>query len=429
MSAPNTVVAKDKMRGTPASGFDPETLRADFPILSRKVNGHPLVYLDNAATTQKPQAVIDALSGYYSTHNANVHRGIHTLAEEATAAYEATRDEVARWVGGVKREQIVFTRGATESINLVASSWGEKNLHKGDGILLTQMEHHANLVPWLQVARKTGAEIAYIPITPEGLLDLGVLDSLLADGRVRLVALTHVSNVLGTVNPVAEIVGKARKHGAVTLVDGAQAVPHQDVDIPEIGADFYVFSAHKMLGPTGVGVLYGRERLLDEMEPYQTGGEMIRLVTYEEATWDDLPHKFEAGTPNIAGVAAFAAALRYLRALGMDAVRAHERKLTAKLLAELDTLPWVTVFGPKNPDVHAGVVSFEVEGVHPHDLAQFLDSVGVAIRAGHHCAQPLTRLLGRTATARASIYIYNTTEDIERLVEAVQQAKQYFSGS
>ncbi|MFH0882691.1 MAG: cysteine desulfurase [bacterium] len=417
------------MRGTRLPAYDLQAVRADFPILSRRINGEPLVYLDNAATTQKPQAVIDALSDYYSSHNANVHRGIHTLAEEATASYEATRDLVAKWVGDVKREEIVFTSGATESINLVASSWGERNLKVGDRVLLTRMEHHANLVPWLQVAQKTGAEVVYIPIMGDGLLDIEAAEKILSDGRVRLVALTHVSNVLGTINPVAEMVSLAKNHGAVTLVDGAQAVPHQAVNIPEIGADFYAFSAHKMLGPTGVGVLYGREDILGGMEPYQTGGEMIRLVTYEKATWADLPHRFEAGTPNIAGVIAFAKAIEYLKSLGMAAIRDHERELTSNLLSAFDALPWLMVFGPRELSERAGVVSFEVEGVHPHDLAQFLDSKGIAVRAGHHCAQPLTKLLGRTSTTRASVYLYNTADEIDQVVEAVREARRYFVGN
>ena len=429
MGAPEAVVNKEVLRGNGNTFRDLESVRADFPILTRQIGGNPLIYLDNAATTQKPQSVIDALTNYYSNHNANVHRGIHTLAEEATSAYEATRDLVAKWVGGVKREEIIFTRGTTESINLVAATWGEQNLKPGDRIMLTQMEHHANLVPWQQIAKKTGAEVVLIPITEDGTLDLHAAEILLADGRVKIAAFAHVSNVLGTINPVAELVARARKQGAVTLVDGAQAVPHQRVNIPAIGADFYAFSAHKMLGPTGVGVLYGREELLKGMNPYQTGGEMIGLVTYEKSTWADLPHKFEAGTPNIAGVVAFAEALKYLNTIGMDVVREHERELTQRLLENLSELPWMTVYGPRDMSVRAGVASFTVDSVHPHDLAQYLDSRGIAVRAGHHCAQPLTKLLGCSSTTRASVYLYNSIDEVDRFVSALREAREYFVGN
>lgn len=409
------------------SGVQPERLRGDFPILSREVHGKPLVYLDNAATTQKPRQVIEAESEYYTRLNANVHRGIHTLAEEATAAYEATRDIAAHWLGGVKREEVIFTRGTTEAINLVASTWGAANIGKGDRIVLTQMEHHANLVPWIQLANRTGAELAYIPITPKGVLDLEFVDQVIAP-NTKLVAITQMSNVLGTINPVADIARRAHERGAVVLVDGAQSTPHMPVDVKTLGADFFAFSGHKMLGPTGIGVLWGREQLLDAMDPYQFGGEMIQLVRWDRATWADLPHKFEAGTPNIAGAVAFAEAFHYLERIGIDNVRAHEIEWTRALLERLQELGFVEIFGPLDAEARGSAVSFEVEGVHPHDLAQFLDSEGVAVRAGHHCAQPLTRQLGRTSTTRASGYIYNTLDEIDRLADALIKARTYFVG-
>jgi cysteine desulfurase/selenocysteine lyase len=412
---------------TPAlePALDVASLRRDFPILARPVHGRRLVYLDNAATTQKPQAVIDAVSGYYAKYNANVHRGIHTLAEEATAAYEATRGRVARLLGEDNPRQVVFTRNTTESINLVASAWGEKHIGEGDEILLTEMEHHSNLVPWIMLARRKGAKLRHIPITPDGKLDLSTLDLLLTR-RTRLVSLTHLSNVLGTINPVAEIALRARRMGAAVLVDAAQSVPHIPVQVDHLGADFVAFSAHKMLGPTGVGVLWGRTEALEAMDPYMGGGEMIREVKLDSATWNDIPWKFEAGTPNIADVVAFATAIDYLMNLGMERVRRHEVELTRYALERLHALGHITVYGPQAAEERSGVVTFNDADIHPHDLATILDHHGVAVRAGHHCAQPLMRILGVVATARASFYVYNDTDDIDILIEALKEARRYF---
>ena len=406
------------------SALDAARLRADFPILAREVNGHPLVYLDNAATTQKPRAVIDALTRYYETVNANIHRGIHTLAVEATEAYEEARAKAARHVGG-RAENLVFTRNATESINLVARAWGDARLREGDEIALTVMEHHSNIVPWQQLAARTGARLRYADIDDEGRLDLDSLRALVGP-RTKLVAVTHMSNVLGSVTPVAEVAAMARAAGAALLVDGAQSAPHLPVDAPALGCDFFAFSAHKMLGPTGVGALWARPGLLAEMDPFLGGGEMIALVREDESTWAEPPNRFEAGTPNIAGVVAFGAALDYLRAAGMEAVRAHERELTAHALDALARAGGVTVHGPPGVEERGGVVSFTVEGAHPHDVSTIVDARGVAIRAGHHCAQPLMRRLDVAATNRASFALYNEPREIDVLVEALDEVKRIF---
>ncbi len=405
--------------------FSADYIKKDFPILERKINGFKLVYLDNAATTQKPQSVIDAITSYYTGFNANVHRGLHTLAEEATSAMEKTRDKTAAFIGGVKREEVVFTRNATESINLVASSWGKKNIKQGDRIVITQMEHHANLVPWIMLAKETGADLVYIPITRDGYLDLSDIKNII-NSQTKIVALTHMSNVLGTINPVEEIIELAHKNNAFVLIDGAQSVPHLPVDVKALDADFYVFSAHKMLGPTGVGVLYAREEILNEMEPINFGGEMISEVRFDFADWAELPMKFEAGTPNIADLVAFAPALDYLSKIGMDKIRQHEIEITTYGLEELRKLDYIKIFGPDNPLDRGGVISFVDNKIHPHDLAQFLDSKGVAVRAGHHCAQPLVKLLGVPSMARASFYIYNSRDEVDKLVEALKQARRYF---
>jgi len=405
--------------------FDARAIRRDFPILERRVNGRPLVYLDNAATTQKPQAVIDALVRYYPTMNANIHRGIHTLAIEATEAYEAVRAKTAGFIGAEGYGAIVFTRNATESINLVARAWGEANLRPGDEVVLTVMEHHSNIVPWQLVARRTGAVLRYIDIDGEGRLRLDHARELIGP-RTKLVTLVHASNVVGTINPVAEIAEMAHRVGALVMVDGAQSVPHMPVDVRALGCDFLAFSAHKMLGPTGVGVLWAAPGLLESMDPFLGGGEMISVVRPEESTWAEVPHKFEAGTPNIADVIAFGAALDYLAALGMAAVRTHEIELPALALERLSRLPGLTIFGPRDPEARGGVVSFAIEGVHPHDVATIADSFGVAIRAGHHCAQILTRRLGQSATSRASFYVYNVPEEIEALAEALEHVLEVF---
>jgi len=405
--------------------IDVESTRRDFPILERSVHGRPLVYLDNAATTQKPRAVIDALVHYYENYNANIHRGIHALSEEATARYEEARLKVARFIGAPAAETIVFTRNTTESINLVAHAWGRKHLRAGDEVLLTVMEHHSNLIPWQLLARDTGAKLRFVDIDDEGRLLWDDFERLLGP-RTRLVSVTHMSNVLGTINPIKDIAELAHSRGALVLVDGAQSVPHLPVDAPALDCDFMAFSAHKMLGPTGVGVLYARPGLLEEMDPFLGGGEMISRVLLEESTWNDVPWKFEAGTPNIADVIAFGAAIEYLQGLGMDAVRAHEMEITAYALEALSAVPQVTIYGPTDAEARGGVVSFNLGDLHPHDLGTVLDRFGVAVRAGHHCAQPLMRRLGCVATARASFYVYNRLEEVDTLVEGVREADRFF---
>ncbi|MCW3031711.1 MAG: cysteine desulfurase / selenocysteine lyase [Solirubrobacteraceae bacterium] len=400
-------------------------VRADFPIFARRFGERPLVYLDSGATSQKPQVVIDALSAHLSSHNANVHRGVYPLAQEADAAFEAARERIAAFTGGEARTTI-FTKNATEAINLVARSWGAAQLGPGDAVLITQMEHHANLVPWQQVCRERGAELRYLEVDEHGELSLQALDSELARGDVRLVAFTHVSNVLGTINPVAEISARARAAGAITLIDGAQAVPQMPVDIARAGADFYVWTGHKALGPTGIGVLHGRRELLESMEPFLTGGDMIASVGLQETTWNELPFKFEAGTPPIAEAVALAAAVDYLGALGMERVRDHERALTEQMLARLGEVPGLRVVGPPAGRERGALASFTVEGMHPHDVAELLGREGVCVRAGHHCAQPLMRCLGVSATARASLGVYNDESDVEALIGALQSGRAVF---
>ena len=408
-----------------AVSFDPRALRGRFPILGRRVHGHPLVYLDNAATTQKPAAVLAALASYYTSSNANVHRGVHTLAEEATALYEQCRARVARFVNAPDPRGVVIVRNATEAINLVARSWGA-TLSAGDEVLLSEMEYHSNLVPWIMLARERGVTLRHVPITADGRLDMAAFASLLSP-RTRVVALTAMSNVLGTINPIAEIAAAAHRVGAVAVVDGAQSVPHMPVDFSALGADFLAFSAHKMYGPTGVGFLVARPELLERMEPVSGGGEMIRVVALDSATWNDVPHKFEAGTPNIADAAAFPAALDLLDELGMAAVRAHERELVGYALERLRSLGWLQIHGPLEADARGGLVSFVDPEIHPHDLAQVLDTRGIAVRAGHHCAQPLMRRLDVAATARASFGIYNDRDDVDALADGLVAARKYFA--
>ena len=405
--------------------IDYERIRADFPILDQQIHGNRLVYLDSAATSQKPRTVINALLDYYRKYNANIHRGIHALAEEATAAYEATRQKVAGFLGGVAPEEVIFTSGTTEAINLVAYSWGEKNIKEGDEIVITEMEHHANLVPWVILAQKKKAVLKRIPITICGHLDLTHIEDIITD-RTRLVAVTHMSNVLGTINPVFEITQVAGRHGTLVLADGAQAAPHMPVDIKQLNVDFYAFSAHKMLGPTGVGVLWAKKHLLEEMPPFIMGGEMIREVSFDRITWNDLPHKFEAGTPNIGNVIAFKAALDYIEELGMDNIRLHEMAITRYAIQRLSELEGLEIQGPLEPTQRGAAVSFTDPKIHPHDIGTFLDSKGIAIRAGHHCAQPLIRAMGKVATARASFYVYNDEKDVDALVEALIEMRRYF---
>jgi len=406
--------------------YDIEKVRSDFPILSTEINGRPLVYLDNAATSQSPRSVIRAISGFYENMKSNVHRGVHTLSTMATDAYEQARADVQRFIGAPAPESIVWTRNASESINLVANSWGLSNLRPGDEIVATAMEHHSNLVPWQQLADRTGATLKLIAINKDGTLDMASADETITE-RTRLVAATHVSNVLGTVNPVKELAAKAHGVGALILVDGAQSVPHMPVDVVDIDCDFLAFSGHKMLGPTGIGVLYGRTELLDAMPPFMFGGDMILTVTHESAQWNELPYKFEAGTPNIAGAIGTGAAVEYLTALGMDRVWEHEQRLTAYALERIRELELITVMGPLEPAGRGGTVSFFHEWIHPHDLGTVLDSMGIAIRTGHHCAMPLVRGYGVTASARASFYLYNRKEEIDVLIDGLKEAERYFT--
>jgi len=401
------------------STFDIERIRADFPILSRQIEGRPLVFLDSAASSQRPLQVLDAMDHVYRWSYANVHRGVYCLSEEATTFYEDARDKVAAFIQAKAREEIIYTRSTTESINLVAYSWGRANIAPGDRILLTEMEHHSNIVPWQILAREREAELIYLPITDEGLLDLARLDDLL-DERVKLVAFTGMSNVLGTVTPCREIIQRAHSVGAVTLVDGAQSVPHFPVDVQSLGCDFLAFSGHKMCGPTGIGILYGRQQLLEAMPPFLAGGDMIRRVGWHESTWNELPWKFEAGTPAVVEAVGLGAALDYLNQIGMDAIVSHEREMTAYALERLSDVPGLQIAGPP-ADHRGGVVSFTFRGIHPHDIASLLDSQGVAVRAGHHCAQPLHERLGLRATTRASFYLYNNLEEIDRLVEGLDE--------
>lgn len=400
-------------------------VRADFPILSRAFDGRRLVYLDSAATSQKPRSVIDAIDSYYKAHNANVHRGVYALAQEADAAYEGARERIAAFVGG-RAKTTVFTKNVTEAINLVAYAWGRANVGPDDIVLTTQMEHHANIVPWQVLCRERGAELRYLDVDERGELSLEQLDMELERGNVKLVAFAHVSNVLGTITPVAEMTKRIRAAGALSLVDGAQAVPHMPVDVDTLGADFYAWTGHKALGPTGIGVLHGHEEILDEMEPFLTGGDMISSVSFEGATWNELPFKFEAGTPPIAEAVGLGAAVDYLSALGMERARAHERELTGYMLERLAEVPGLRFVGPPEAERRGGLVSFTIEGMHPHDIAELANRGGACIRAGHHCAQPLMRRLGVGATARASVGVYNEREDIDALIDALLAGREVF---
>jgi cysteine desulfurase / selenocysteine lyase len=395
-----------------------ERCRADFPVFDRVINEHALVYLDSAASSQKPRSVIEAIQRYYERSHANVHRSIHSLGEEATELYEGARDAVRAFIGAASREEVIFTRGTTEAINLAAQLVA-RTLRPGDEILVTEMEHHSNLIPWQLAGRERGAVLRAVPLLDGGFLDMDAFDRLLTE-RTRVVALAHVSNVLGTINPVVEIARKAHAAGAAVLLDGAQAVPHLPVNMQALGADFYAFSGHKMLGPTGIGVLYGRRELLERLEPVWGGGEMIKEVWIDRAQWNDLPWRFEPGTPPIAGAVGLHAAVEYLGKLGMERVAAHERDLVGLALDRLTAVPEVALYGPRHPEIKGAVVAFNVEGLHPHDGAALLDQSGIAVRAGHSCAQPLMRRLGVTGTLRASFSVYNTPDDVERLAAAVR---------
>ena len=407
------------------SFLDVEKIRQNFPILSREISpGVPLIYLDSAATSQKPSVVIDAMDRYYREYNANIHRGIHRLAEEATAAYESARQKITRFINARTSREIIYTRNTTEAINLVAYSWGKANLTHGDTIILTEMEHHSNLVPWYILAEDRGFKIEFIPVTQDGLLDIASFKNLLKL-EPKLVSFTHMSNVLGTINPVLELTEMAHAAGAVVLVDGAQSVPHFKVDVQELNVDFLAFSGHKMLGPTGIGILYGKEKLLEAMPPFMGGGDMIRKVALGSYTANDLPYKFEAGTPSIADAICLGTAIDYLNSIGMALIEAHEHSLISYAMDRLSEVSGVRVIGPE-AGLRGGVAAFELDGIHPHDVAQVLDSHGIAVRAGHHCAMPLHQKLNLPATTRASFYLYNTQNEIDQLVNGLITVKKIF---
>ncbi|SEQ29092.1 cysteine desulfurase [Piscibacillus halophilus] len=399
-----------------------ETVRKQFPILDQEVNEHSLVYLDSAATSQKPQSVIDALNEYYQRYNSNVHRGVHTLGTRATEGYEGAREKVKSFINANSIKEVIFMRGTTTAINTVAHSYGREKLSEGDEIVLTKMEHHSNIIPWQQVAKVTGATLKYLPLQEDGTISLDDVRELVTS-KTKIVAMGHVSNVLGTINPIKEVAKIAHENGAVIVVDGAQSVPHMSVDVQELDVDFYAFSAHKMCGPTGIGVLYGKQHLLENMEPVEFGGEMIDFVNLYDSTWKELPWKFEGGTPIIAGAIGLGAAIDFLNDVGMEAIEEHEQELANYALEQMEQIDGITIFGPRE---RAGLVTFNLNDVHPHDTATALDSLGIAVRAGHHCAQPLMKELQVTATARASFYLYNSKKDVDQLVEGLRKTKEYF---
>ena len=401
-------------------------IRQLFPILDQEVNEHPLVYLDSAATSQKPVSVIEAIDKYYRGYNSNVHRGVHTLGTMATDAYEGAREKVRKLINAKSIEEIIFTRGTTTSLNTVAASYGRANLHEGDEIVITYMEHHSNLIPWQQVAKATGATLKYFPLQEDGTLSLDDVKATITP-NTKIVAATLVSNVLGVINPIKEIANIAHENGAVMVVDGAQGVPHMQVDVQDLDCDFLAFSGHKMCAPTGIGVLYGKKKLLENMEPVEFGGEMIDFVGLYDSTWKELPWKFEGGTPIIAGAIGLGAAIDFLQEVGLDKILEHEHKLTAYALEKMSAVEGMTIYGPQDAAKRTGVVTFNIADVHPHDVATVLDAEGIAVRAGHHCAQPLMKWLDVSATARASFYLYNTEEDIDKLVEGLVKTKEYFS--
>ncbi|XBG80169.1 cysteine desulfurase [Enterococcus cecorum] len=405
--------------------FDAKKIRADFPVLDQIVNDEPLIYLDNAATTQKPQAVLDVLNHYYLHDNANVHRGVHTLAERATTEFEAARKKVQQFIHANSNKEIIFTKGTTDSLNIVAQSYGEF-IQPGDEIVISKMEHHANLIPWQQLAKRKQAVLRYIPLTADGHLDVQAAKTIINE-KTAIVALAQVSNVLGTVNPVKEMAQLAHQHQAIMVVDGAQAVAHMPVDVQDLDCDFYCFSGHKMCSPTGIGVLYGKQALLEKMEPVAFGGEMIDFVDLYKSTWTDLPWKFEPGTPNIVGAIGLGAAIDYLENIGMQTIHEYEQAIVADLLPKLQQIEGLTIYGPQNPAEHTAVIAFNLDHLHPHDVASALDMQGIAVRAGHHCAQPLIKELGCFATARASFYFYNTKEEADQLVAAILATKEFFA--
>ncbi|MDW0117571.1 cysteine desulfurase [Sporosarcina thermotolerans] len=400
-------------------------IRKHFPILDQEINGHPLVYLDSAATSQKPQQVIDALNDYYKWDNANVHRGVHTLGNRATDHYEGAREKVRKFINAKSTQEIIFMRGTTTALNMVAQSYGRANVGEGDEIVITHMEHHSNIIPWQQLAKEKGAVLKYVDLEEDGTISLDKVREAVTD-RTKIVSIMYVSNVLGTMNPIKEITEIAHAHGAVMVVDGAQAAPHLKLDVQELNCDFLAFSGHKMCGPTGIGVLYGKKELLNKMEPVEFGGEMIDFVGLYESTWKELPWKFEGGTPIIAGAIGLGAAIDFLEEIGLDQIERHEHELAAIAMEKMSAIEGLTIYGPKDPGARAGIVTFNLGNVHPHDVATVLDMNGIAVRAGHHCAQPLMKRLECSATARASFYVYNTEEDVDRLVEGLRIAKEYF---
>ncbi|MDT2660731.1 cysteine desulfurase [Enterococcus hulanensis] len=405
---------------------DFSTIRKDFPILFQEVNDEPLVYLDNAATTQKPTQVLDVLRHYYENDNANVHRGVHTLAERATEDYENSREKVRTFINAKETAEVLFTRGTTTGLNWLARSYGDAFIKEGDEIVISYMEHHSNIIPWQQLVERKGAILRYLPLTDEGFIDMTAAKEIINE-KTAIVSLAYVSNVLGVINPIKELAEMAHAHDAVMIVDGAQAAPHMTVDVQDLDADFFAFSGHKMCGPTGIGVLYGKRNWLEQMEPVEFGGEMIDFVNLYDSTWKELPWKFEAGTPNIAGAIALGGAIDYLNEIGMENIHHYEQELVAYVLPKLQEIGGVTIYGPQDPEQHTGVIAFNLDGIHPHDVATALDMEGVAVRAGHHCAQPLMNYLNLPATARASFYFYNTKEDADRLIEAIQATKEFFN--
>lgn len=404
---------------------DFSTIRKDFPILFQEVNDEPLIYLDNAATTQKPTQVLDVLRHYYEHDNANVHRGVHTLAERATADYENSREKVRAFINAKETAEVLFTRGTSTGLNWLARSYGDAFIKEGDEIVISYMEHHSNIIPWQQLVERTGAVLRYLPLTDQGFIDMTAAKDIINE-KTAIVSLAYVSNVLGVINPIKELAEMAHANDAVMIVDGAQAAPHMVVDVQALDADFFAFSGHKMCGPTGIGVLYGKRQWLEQMEPVEFGGEMIDFVNLFDSTWKELPWKFEAGTPNIAGAIALGAAVDYLNEIGMENIHRYEQELVDYVLPKLYEIDGLTTYGPQDPKHHTGVIAFNLDGIHPHDVATALDMEGIAVRAGHHCAQPLMNYLNLPATARASFYFYNTKEDADRLIEAIQATKEFF---
>ncbi len=405
---------------------DFKTIIKDFPILKRRINENKLIYFDNAATSQKPKVVIDTLSNFYSNNNANIHRGVHTLSMEATYLYDEAKEKIAEFINAPNNNSIIFTRGTTESLNLIADSWGQSNLKESDSIVITELEHHSNIVPWQELIKKTKSKLRYIPINTDGTLNLSNINNIITK-NTKLISMTHVSNGIGTINNIKKIIKIAKSVGATTVIDAAQSVPHMPIDVSDLDCDFLTFSGHKMLAPTGIGVLYGKKELLESMPPYQKGGDMILEVTYDKATWNEIPFKFEAGTPNIAGAIGLGAATNYLMKIGMQNIRDHEIEITKYAYNNLMNVDGIEILGPENTDIRAGLISFNIPNIHPHDLGTFLDSKGIAIRTGHHCAMPLIKKLGRHSSARASFYLYNTNHEVDKFTAEINNSIKYFN--